>query len=125
MSNEEYFNDEEFRELLDDYENTVAHDMPVFMDADDLADIADYYQMNDRQEDARRAIERAVELQPDSVVALNYLIHEALNVGDYQEAEERLEQIVDKQVRSISTAGQKYGWRRDRWSRPTTFCASS
>ena len=98
MSNEEYFNDEEFRELLDDYENTVAHDMPVFMDADDLADIADYYQMNDRQEDARRAIERAVELQPDSVVALNYLIHEALNVGDYQEAEERLEQIVDKQV---------------------------
>jgi tetratricopeptide (TPR) repeat protein len=98
MSNEEYFNDEEFRELLDDYEKTVSEDMPVFMDADDLADIADYYQLNDRQEDARRAIERAIELQPDSVVALNYLIHEAINQGDYQQAEDYLSQILDQEV---------------------------
>lgn len=96
MSNEEYFDDEEFRELLHDYEKTVSLHMPVFMDADDLADIADYYQLNNRRDDARQAIERAIELQPDSVAALNYLIHESINKEEYQEAEDYLSQILDK-----------------------------
>lgn len=92
---DEYFDDEEFREMLDDYERTVKSGQPVFMDADDLADIADYYQQEGRYDDAKQALDRALELQPDSVVALNYQIHNALEQGDIEAAEEYLDRIID------------------------------
>lgn len=98
MNNEEYFNDEEFLEMLDDYEQTVRSGQMVFMDADDLADIADYYQQEGRYDDAQQALDRALELQPDSVVALNYQIHNAISQGDFESAEEYLDSIVDHEL---------------------------
>ena len=96
MGNDEYFNDEEFKEILDEYEQTVQAEQIVFMDADDLADIADYYLLNDRPEDADKAIERAVELDPESPIVLSFLIHMALGRKDYEAAEEYLSQITDQ-----------------------------
>lgn len=96
MGNDEYFDDEEFREMLNDYEQTVKSGQMVFMDADDLADIADYYQLHERYEEAEQAIERAIELQPDSPVVLSYMVHKALNNKDYQAAEDYLAQIADE-----------------------------
>lgn len=98
MTDEEYFKDEEFREMLADYERTVRSGQLVFMDADDLADIADYYQLSGRYDDAQMAIDRALELDPDSVFALNYKIHEALDKQDYAAAEELLRQMPDEQA---------------------------
>ena len=98
MSNEEYYNDEEFRELLEEYEQAVKSGQPVFMDADDLADIADYYQMEGHFDDAQQALDRALELQPDSIVALNYQVHNALSQGDYEAAEEYLDQMIDREL---------------------------
>ena len=48
MNNEEYFDDEEFKEMLADYERTVQSGLLVFMDVDDLADIAEYYHLKER-----------------------------------------------------------------------------
>lgn len=96
MSNDEYFKDEEFQELLQQYEQSVSQGQSVFMDADDLADIADYYQQANRFEDAQRALETATELHPDSIVAQNYLIHNALSVGNYEEAEQYIDRMVDR-----------------------------
>jgi len=98
VNNDEYFNDEEFRELLEEYEQAVKSGQPVFMDADDLADIADYYQMEGHYDDAQTALDRALELQPDSVVALNYRIHNAIDKGDFEAAEEFLERIIDREL---------------------------
>lgn len=98
MTNEEYFKDEEFREMLADYERTVQSGQLVFMDVDDLADIADYYQHHERYDEAQQAIDRAIELAPDSSFALNYKIHEALDKRDYAAAEECLEQMTDEQT---------------------------
>ena len=97
-SGDGYFEDEEFREMLEDYERTVKSGQPVFMDADDLADIADYYQEEGRYDDAQKAVDRALELQPDSVVALNYQIHKALDQGDFEAAEDYLDQIIDRDL---------------------------
>ena len=97
-SGDGYFEDEEFREMLEDYERTVKSGQPVFMDADDLADIADYYQEEGRYDDAQKAVDRALELQPDSVVALNYQIHKALDQGDFEAAEGYLDQIIDRDL---------------------------
>lgn len=98
MSNDAYFEDEEFRELLEEYEQAAESGQPIFMDADDLADIADYYQQKGRFDEAQQVLERVVELQPDSVVALNYQIHNAIGNENYEEAEYYLEQITDKEL---------------------------
>lgn len=95
MVSNEYFDDDEFREMLDEYERTVQSGQMVFMDADDLADIADYYQLNGRYEEADRAIERAIELQPNSPLALSYKVREAVSRKDYQAAADYLAKITD------------------------------
>ena len=95
--NEEFFNDEEFRELLEEYEQTVEAGEMVFMDTEDLADIADYYMFNNRPKEADKVIERALELEPDSPFILSYLIHLAISKKDYKAAEDYLSQMTDEQ----------------------------
>ncbi|MDE7089716.1 MAG: hypothetical protein K2O54_06315, partial [Prevotella sp.] len=60
----EYFDSEEFRELLADYETSIDAGLPVFMDANELAEIADYYQMSEEYEKAEDAITLALSLSP-------------------------------------------------------------
>ena len=63
----EYFNSEDFREILSKYEESAKSGHPVYMDADDLADIADYYQYNGRLEEAEEAISLAITYNPQAV----------------------------------------------------------
>lgn len=93
---DEYFDSEEFREMLANYENAIDTGMPVFMDADELADIADYYQMQNELDKAEEAITQALSLSPGAIAPITYRIHEALYNGNTQQAWEWLEQIVEK-----------------------------
>lgn len=95
MNNDEYFDSEEFRELLAEYEDAVNMGMPVFMDADELSEIADYYQMQERYDEADEAINLALSLSPGAVAPLTYKIHEALWNGNTDEAKMYLEQITE------------------------------
>lgn len=92
---DEYFDSEEFRELLAEYEDAVNMGMPVFMDADELSEIADYYQMNERYDEADDAINLALSLSPGAIAPLTYKIHEALWNGNTEQAKEYLEQITE------------------------------
>lgn len=96
-NDDDYFSDEEFREILDDYEQTVKSGQPLFMDADDLADIADYYQMNGRYDEARQAIDIAAEKDPHALGVLNYQIHDALQNGELDKAQELLDCIMERE----------------------------
>ena len=97
MSNEEeYFNDEEFREILNEYEQAAESGQTIFLDADDLADIADYYHLNGRTAEAEQAIQRAMEVNPQALPVLNYKIHEALSNNDPAAARGFLDQIVER-----------------------------
>lgn len=91
-----YFDSEEFRELLSDYEKAVSAGEPVFMDADELAEIADYYQMGNQLDEAKRAIDMALSLSPGAIAPLTYKIHEALYYGDIAAARSYLEQIIER-----------------------------
>ena len=97
MGSLEYFEDEEFREMLNEYEQTVNSGQMVFMDAEDLADIADYYHLHGRYEESEQAIGRALELEPDSPIAWSFKIHEALSRKDYETAEDYLDQIIERE----------------------------
>ena len=94
---EEYFEDEEFQEILSSYEAAVSSGQSVYMDVDDLADIADYYQSKGMYDEAYEAIELAYELDPTATSVLNYKIHEALNDDDVEAAEEYLENMLDRE----------------------------
>ena len=70
--NDEYFDSEEFREMLAEYEDAMNMGMPVFMDADELSEIADYYQTQERYDEADAAIELALSLSPGAVAPLTF-----------------------------------------------------
>ena len=92
---DEYFDSDEFRDLLATYEDAVSTGQPVFLDADELADIADYYQMAGRYDEADDAIELALSLSPGAIAPLTYKIHEALWNGNTEEAREYLDMIIE------------------------------
>ncbi len=82
--------------MLDEYEDALSTGQPVFLDADELTEIADYYQLTGRADDADEAITLAISLSPGAVVPLVYKIHDALYQGDTDEAERLLQQIIEK-----------------------------
>lgn len=93
---DDYFDSDEFHDLLSEYEQAVNTGQPVFMDADELAEIADYYQMTGQADDADKAISLALSLSPGAIAPLTYKIHEALYNGDVEAAKEYLGQIIEK-----------------------------
>lgn len=94
---DEYFDSEEFRNLLDGYEESVKSGHPVFMDADDLADIADYYHFMGANQDADETIDYALSLYPNATLPNVFRAREALTAGDIDKAKECVEQIENKE----------------------------
>lgn len=94
--NEDYFDSKEFREMLAVYEKALSTGQPVFMDADELSEIADYYQLEGRMDEAEAAISLAQSLSPGAIAPLTYRIHEALFKGDTKRAWELLDQITER-----------------------------
>ena len=83
--------------MLRNYESAVSEGNGVFMDADDLTDIAEYYQMNARYDEAEAAIQQASAMDPTALSVLNYQIHSALQEGDTDRAQEFLELIMERE----------------------------
>ena len=88
-----YFESEEFRTILNQYEKSVELGHHTYIDADDLADIADYYQYNGFTDKAAEAINLALEYNPDAVGPLLYKAREALVDNDFQTAEDYANRI--------------------------------
>jgi len=94
-NDDDYFDSTEFHDLLSEYEQAVASNSPVFLDADELTDIADYYQMNGQDDAAERAIRLALSLSPGAIGPLSYRIHSALYRDDIEQAKQFYGQIVE------------------------------
>ncbi len=96
-NDDEYFSDEEFQEILNDYEQLAKSGQTPFMDADDLADIAEYYLSQGREDEAEKAINLAIESNPKALSVLHYLIREALNDNDLVTAQDYLDQMMEQE----------------------------
>ena len=88
-----YFKSEGFKKILQQYEDSVKSGHPTYMDADDLADIADYYHYEGRLDDANDAIELALQFNPDAIGPLLYKAREALSLNNYEMARDYAERI--------------------------------
>lgn len=102
-----YFESEDFREILNKYEASVKSGHLIYMDADDLADIADYYQYNGHPDLADDAIDLALEYNPEAVGPLLYKAREALSVRDYEVAREYASRIeATEQLEALYLRGE-------------------
>ncbi len=92
-----YFDSQSFRRLLKDYEDEMAQNRPIFMDVDELADIADYYNLIGEYGKAVQATELSIQLHPGAVYPLVFKAHEALDRNDFTQARRLASAIIDKE----------------------------
>jgi len=90
---EEYFKSEDFREILDSYEAALATGLHPFLDADDLIDIADYYNYSGDADRAAQAADYAFLLYPHATLPNVFKAREALQRGDYATARRHADAI--------------------------------
>ena len=96
-----YFESKGFQEILKQYEESAKSGHAIYMDADDLADIADYYQLQGRTEEADAVINLALEYNPEAVGPLLYRAREALNRKDFDTAQayaDRIEAVDSREA---------------------------
>src|SRR5574344_2203568 len=92
---DDFFENDDFQEILRAYEEMTKSGQPVYMDADDLAEIADYYNANSEFDKCHDALERALEIHPGSTAPLVFKAREAMNDGDYDKADKYISKIID------------------------------
>ena len=64
----DFFQSDEFKEILNSYEQEKEEGKSVYLDADDFADIADYYLSIDKSGKAMEAIEMGLSIHPEEEV---------------------------------------------------------
>ena len=92
----DYFDSEEFRTALDNYEESVRAGHPLFLDADDLADIADYYHFTGEDQQADEVIDYALSLYPNATLPNVFRAREELSEGNIDAAQEYIDNIEQK-----------------------------
>lgn len=93
---DEYFDSKEFRDILASYEESAESGISMFMDVDDMVDIADYYNYKGKRDMARDVIEQALELYPEATSPLVFKACEALRDGDIAKAKVFADKITDR-----------------------------
>lgn len=96
QTGDKYFDSKSFHDLLSSYEKSVREGQPIFLDVDDLADIADYYSLIGEKSNASAVIDFARNMYPGSAPPLVFQAREALADEDFEKAEELAEEIIDK-----------------------------
>lgn len=94
--NDDYFKSREFKELLDNYEASIKAGNSPFMDADDLVDIADYYNQNNRMDEAIEVVEYSLQLYPHATLPNVFMARQALMQSDFMTACEYADNIENK-----------------------------
>ena len=84
---EDYFDTEEFEEVLKEYEDARRLGMNIYMDADDLSDVAEYYISKGEKDHADEAIDLALHLHPQATGPLVLKARGYMTEGKLEEAE--------------------------------------
>lgn len=97
-----YFEEPEFKEILEKYEAALAAGQSIYMDADDLTDVAEYYSMVLQDEEkADEAIDLALQLHPDAVDPQIFKARQSLQDGQTEKAQLICDTIDDQEHREV------------------------
>ena len=92
MAND-YFQSKDFKELLKSYEEQRAKGESIYLDADDFADIADYYLSIDQPNLSMETLNKGIAIHGDDEVLLIVLSAAYIYQRKYDEAEEVLKHL--------------------------------
>ena len=96
--------DKELQELAEQYEAAKAENKPIYLDADDLADLADWYARHGKSEQATEVVEYGLSLHPDStplLVEQAYLFMDAQNREQAKLVIERISEDYSSEVKVL------------------------
>lgn len=96
-----YFEGEEFKAALHQYESALHEGRQVYMDADELTDIAEYYMVKQREDEAYECINMARELHPDAVDPQVFLARQQLFHNKLDKAKRIANRISDQSDREV------------------------
>ena len=89
----DYFDSDEFREILDVYEDSMKTGIAPYLDVDDYSDIADYYMNSDNSSDAIKCVETGLNIYPDEPQLLLIKSGAYIYLHRFDEAEQIVESI--------------------------------
>ena len=89
----DYFESEEFREILDVYEDSLKTGVAPYLDIDDYSDIADYYMNSDNSSEAIKCVETGLSIYPDEPQLLLIKSGAYIYLHRFAEAEQIVESI--------------------------------
>ena len=117
-----YFEEPEFKEILEKYEAAREAGQAIYMDAEDLTDVAEYYSlvMHD-DERADDAIALARQLHPDAVNPQVFKARQFMQDGNLATAEKLCNAIEDQQDREVYFLRAELLIRQDRTSEARTM----
>ncbi len=84
----DYYDSDEFREILDVYEQSLRDGMTPYLDVDDYSDIADYYMNADNPSQAIACVESGLQIYPDEAQLLLIKSGAYIYLHRYEEAEQ-------------------------------------
>lgn len=96
-----YFEDPEFKDALAKYEESQRKGNALYMDADELTDIAEYYAMQGREKEATACANFALNLHPGAVDPQVFLARQAMFAGDIRKANLIADLISEQQDREV------------------------
>ncbi|MDE5710572.1 MAG: hypothetical protein K2I27_05475, partial [Bacteroides sp.] len=62
--------DKELQEMAESYENAQKENKTIYLDADDLADLADWYAMRYQYDKANEVVNYGLKIHPDNTILL-------------------------------------------------------
>jgi len=97
-----YFESSEFKEILSKYEASRENRSAIYMDADELTDVAEYYAMVCHDDEAAaEVIDLALQLHPDAVDPQIFRARKRMLDGDTETAQLICDAIDDQQHREV------------------------
>lgn len=100
--------DRELAELAEQYENAKAENRNVYMDADDLADLADWYEVRQQPDMAMEVVEYGLKLHPASFALLTEKAYLFLDYHDTDSAQEIVDDLNAKSTETKIIQAQIY-----------------
>lgn len=97
----EYFEEPEFLETLRKYEEAIQEGSSVYMDADDLTDIAEYYMVHEQEGKANKAISLAVDMHPEAIDPQVFLARQQMFHNNLKQAHLICDAIDDQEDREV------------------------
>lgn len=94
MSKENSSFDKELKEIIERYETARKENKSLYLDADQYADIADYYAQENRTDDAYEAIRRGLIIHPCNTTLLVELAGLYLDDDDVEHAQQVIDSIT-------------------------------